>query len=110
MKEDGEEKIRQEDCSEDAAGSGILTLTTRRLAFDKSGGRIMDLSRRLGDTVIDVRLEDVTRVWKEGRFIKKVCFAARQDGGREATYKFGVFSTGGWLEDMQDALEDCRNQ
>lgn len=106
---DGEERIMQEDCSEDSLGSGILTLTNRRLAFDRARGRIMDFSKRFEDTVVDVPLSDVTRAWKEGRFIKKVCFTARQDGG-EKTYKFGVFNTGGWLETIQDALEDSKSQ
>ena len=26
------------------------------------------------------------------------------------TYKFGVLGTGGWLEDIQDAIEDAKNQ
>jgi len=107
--EDGEERIKQEDCSEDSLGSGILTLTSRRLAFDRARGRIMDFSKRLEDTVMDVPLGEVSEVWKEGRLIKKVCFTARQNG-EERTYKFGVFNTGDWLETIQDALEDCRGQ
>ena len=112
MREDGEEKIMQEDCAEDSLGSGILTLTSRRLAFDKSRGRIMDFTKRFEDTVVDVPLGDVARVWKEGRLIRKVCFAARRGGGGggEETYKFGVFSTGDWLEAIQDALEDHAGQ
>lgn len=109
MKEEGEERIKQEDCSEDSVGSGILTLTNRRIAFDKSKGRIMDFSKRFEDTVIDAPLGDVIRVWKEGRLMKKVCFTARRHG-EEKTYKFGVFNTGDWLETIQDALEDYRNQ
>ena len=34
--EDSEKKIRQEDCNEDTLGSGILTITNKRIAFDKS--------------------------------------------------------------------------
>ena len=30
-----EKKIKQEDCSEDELGAGILTLTNKRTAFDK---------------------------------------------------------------------------
>ncbi len=108
MKKD-EEKIKQEDCSEDSLGTGILTLTNKRLAFDKARGRIMDFSKKFEDTVVDVPLTDVTSAWKEGRFIKKVCFTARRDG-EEKTYKFGVFNTGSWLETIQDALEDIKNQ
>ncbi len=106
---EGEERIKQEDCSEDSLGSGILTLTNRRLAFDKARGRIMDFSKKFEDTVVDVPLGEVTKAWKEGRFIKKVCFAARQDN-EERTYKFGVFNTSDWLETIQDALEDHKSQ
>jgi len=43
---DSEKKIRQEDCSEDTFGSGILTVTNKRIAFDKTKGRIMDFSKK----------------------------------------------------------------
>ncbi len=89
---DGEKKIKQEDCSEDNLGSGILTLTNKRLAFDKTRARMMDFSKRMGDTILDVSLDDVTKTWKEGLLIKKVCFTAKT-GEDEQTYKFGVFNT-----------------
>ncbi len=63
--EEGEKKIKQEDCSEDNLGSGILTLTNKRLAFDKTRARIMDFSKNIGDTILDVSLDDVTKTWKE---------------------------------------------
>jgi hypothetical protein len=50
--EDSEKKIRQEDCNEDSLGSGILTLTNKRIAFDKTKGRIMDFSKKFGETVV----------------------------------------------------------
>ena len=34
--DEGEKRLKQEDCSEDSLGSGILTLTNKRLAFDKT--------------------------------------------------------------------------
>jgi len=107
--EEGEKKLKQEDCYEDKLGAGILTLTTKRLAFDKTKGRIMDFSKKFGDTVIDVSLGDVKKVWKEGLFMKKVCFTAITKDGEE-TYKFGVLGTGGWRNDIQDAIEDFKNQ
>lgn len=100
---DAEEKrIRQEDCNEDSLGSGILTLTNKRLAFDKTSARIMDFTKHVGDTIMDVPLERVTRVWKEGLLMKKVCFATG-DGDGAKTYKFGVFNTGGWVEAIEEA-------
>ena len=104
--EEGEKRLRQEDCSEDKLGPGILTLTNRRVAFDKTRARIMDFSKNVGDTVIDVPLNDVTRVWKEGLLMKKVCFTAGTPQAGEQTYKFGVFSPGSWRDSISDAVED----
>jgi len=107
--EEGEKKLKQEDCHEDSLGAGVLTLTNKRLAFDKTKGRIMDFSKRFEETVIDVPLNDVKKVWKEGVLMKKICFTAKTKDG-DNTYKFGVFGTGGWLNDIQDAIEDFKNQ
>jgi hypothetical protein len=107
--ESSEKKIRQEDCNEDSLGQGILTLTNKRIAFDKTRGRIMDFAKKFGETVLNVSLGDVTEVWKEGRFMKKVCIKVKTAEG-EKDYKFGVFSTGSWLETLQEALKDFKNQ
>jgi len=107
--EEGEKKLKQEDCHEDGLGPGVLTLTNKRLAFDKTKGRIMDFSKSFGETVIDVPLNDIKKVWKEGLLMKKVCFTSKTKEG-DKTYKFGVFSTGGWLNDIQDAIEGFKNQ
>jgi len=98
-----ERAIRQEDCSEDTLGTGILVLTDRRIAFDKTQSRMLDLSKRFGDTVLDVPLRDIVRVWNEGLFIKKVCVSARM-GGEEKTYKFGVMGTGSWADAIRGAM------
>ena len=107
--EESEKKIRQEDCSEDSLGSGILTLTNKRVAFDKTRGRIMDFAKKFGETVIDVPLNDVIKVWKEGVFMKKVCIRVKTNEG-EKDYKFGVFSNGSWLRTLQETLEENKNQ
>ena len=107
--EEGEKRLKQEDCNEDKIGTGILTLTNRRLAFDKTQSRIMDFSKRFGDTVVDVPLNDVSKVWKEGRLIKKVCFTNKTKES-EHTYKFGVFNTKDWLKNIENAIEENRNQ
>ena len=107
--EDGEKKIKQEDCSEDNLSSGILTLTNKRLAFDKTRARIIDFSKNIGDTILDVSLDNVTKVWKEGLLIKKVCFTIKTSKG-EQTYKFGVFSTKSWLKSIDKAINDNKNQ
>ena len=98
-----EKRIKQEDCGEDKLGAGILTLTSKRLAFDKTNARIMDFSKHFGDTVMDVPLNKVTETWKEGLFIKKVCITAQTEQGLQ-TFKFGVFNTKGWLKNIKEAI------
>lgn len=105
--DDAEKRLKQEDCHEDTLGAGILTLTNKRVAFDKTSGRIADFSKRVGDTILDVSLGDITKVWKEGWLIKKACITARTPDG-EKDYKFGVFNTGSWQEAIQDAIEDFK--
>jgi len=85
-------------------GIGILTLTNKRVAFDKKHSRVMDFSGSIGKTILDVPLENVTKVWKEGLFMKKVCFTAKTNDG-EKTYKFCVFSNGSWRKTFEKTLE-----
>lgn len=108
--EEGEERLRQEDCSEDRLGVGILTLTNRRLAFDKTKGRIMDFRKEFGETVVDIPLGAISRAWKEGLLMKKVCVSgvSRGSDGAEETFKFGVLGSGSWLESIQDAIEGAK--
>ena len=107
--EKGEAKIRQEDCHEDSIGPGILTLTNRRLAFDETKARIASFSKNVGDTVIDVSLKNVTRVWKEGWFMKKFCFSSKIEN-EEKIFKFGVFNSGSWLKSVQKAIDEYKSQ
>ena len=102
--EDGEKRIKQEDCNEDNLGPGILTLTNKRLAFDKTKSRIMDFTKRMGETVLDVPLENVIKTCKEGLFIKKVCFTAKTNDD-EQTYKFGVFNTKSWVKTIEKTMK-----
>jgi len=100
-----EKRISQEDCNEDTIGVGILTLTNKRVAFDKKERRVMDFTAKIGDTVLNVPLENVTKVWKEGLLMQKVCFTAKTNDG-EKTYKFGVFSNGSWRKTFEKTLEN----
>ena len=103
--EEGEKRLKQEDCSEDSLGAGILTLTNKRIAFDKTRARMMDFSKHFGDTLIDVSLKEIKEVWKEGLLMKKVCLIVTTNEG-EKTFKFGVLNSGKWREDIQKAIED----
>ena len=103
--EKDERRIKQEDCSEDNLGVGILTLTNKRLAFDKTRARIMDFSKHIGDTILDVPLDDIVKTWKEGLLMKKICFTAKTDEG-EKTFKFGVFNTKNWLKTIEKSISE----
>jgi len=107
--DESEHKVKQEDCSEDILGSGILTLTNKRVAFDKTRGRIADFSKKIGETVLDIPLDQLIEVGKEGWLMKKVWIKAKIKES-EKTYKFGVFNNGDWLETLQETLADYKNQ
>lgn len=104
-----EKKILQEDCSEDTLGPGILTLTNFRIAFDKTHGRILDFSKKFSDTVLEAKLDKITEVAKEGRFIKKIRIKIKTDAG-DKTYKFGVFSTSKWEKTLREAVANYKDQ
>ena len=92
--------LRQEDCNEASLGAGILTLTDRRLVFDKTKGRIIDFSMRMSDTALDIPLKEITKVWKEGWITRSIYIMT---GGK--TYGFGVFRAGAWTDAIQDAID-----
>lgn len=98
-------KIAQEDCHEDKLGSGVLTLTKKKIVFDKTRGRILDLSKKFGETLIDSKLDNVIKVWKEGIFMKKICVQIKINDKID-TYKFGVFNNTKWLNILQKALNE----
>lgn len=70
---------------------------------------MMDFSKRFGETVLDITLENVTKTWKEGLFMKKVCFTAKTKDGEES-FKFGVFNTKSWLKSIDAAINENKNQ
>lgn len=107
--DESEKRLKQEDCNEDTLGAGIITLTNKRIAFDKTRGRIADFTKRVDETILDVPLNEITKVWKEGLFIKKACIRVKTKDG-EQDYKFGVFSTGSWQKDIQKAIDDYKPQ
>ena len=107
--DDSEERIIQEDCSEDSVGSGILTLTNTRIAFDRTKGRIADFSKKFGDTVIDVPLNQIIEVGKEGWLVKKVWIKVKT-ADEEKTYKFGVYNNNNWLKKIKEVISKNKNQ
>jgi hypothetical protein len=98
-----EKNVLFEDCSEDTLKSGILTLTTRKLAFEKTKGRIATLSKELLGEKIEFELKDITQARSEGRIIKKLVIELNDSN---KTYKFGVLNPGNWVKEIKLQMED----
>ena len=91
----GEKRILQEDCAEDILKNGILTLTNQRLIFEKTEGRMVVLSKKTGEVVLEVPLDKISSVKAEGLLLKKVTIVVDQK-----QYKFGVFNNSEWVKSI----------
>ena len=89
--------IMQEDCSEDKLKNGILTLTYKKIVFEKTKGRIVTLSKKLLDEKLEMEFDDISSIKSEGIIIKKLVLALKNSN----TYKFGVLSPGKWVKEIQ---------
>jgi len=98
-----EKNILFEDCSEDTLKSGILTLTNRKLAFEKTKGRIATLSKELLGEKIEFELKNIAQARSEGRIIKKLVIELNNSNN---TYKFGVMNPGNWVKEIKLQIED----
>lgn len=98
-----EKNILFEDCSEDTLKSGILTLTNRKLAFEKTKGRIATLSKELLGEKIEFELKDIAQARSEGRIIKKLVIELSNSN---KTYKFGVMNPGNWVKEIKLQIEE----
>ncbi len=83
--------------------SGILTLTNRKLAFEKTKGRIATLSKELLGEKIEFELKDIAQARSEGRIIKKLVIELNNSNN---TYKFGVMNPGNWVKEIKLQIED----
>ena len=97
----GEKRILQEDCAEDKLKNGILTLTNQRLIFEKTEGRMVVLSKKIGEVVLDVPLDKISSVKAEGILLKKVTIVVDQ-----MQYKFGVFNNSEWVKSIKKQQYD----
>lgn len=95
----GEKKILQEDCAEDKLKNGILTLTNQRILFEKTEGSIATLSKKTGEVILDISLDNISSVKAEGFLIKKVVIIVA-----DKQYKFGVFSAGKWAKAIEEQI------
>ena len=92
----GEKVILEEDCAEDKLKSGILILTTKRILFRATTGKLATLSKKEGDIVLDLPLARISSIRGEGFLVAKLLISTG-----DVTYKFGVFSIGKWEKEIQ---------
>ena len=88
---EGEKVVFQEDCAEDDLKSGVLTLTSQRLLFEKTEGKMTTLWKEAGDLILNIDLHKISNVEARGFLIAKVVISVG-----EYIYKFGVLNTGKW--------------
>jgi hypothetical protein len=93
-----EKVLLTEDCAEDKLRSGMLILTSQRLLFQKTEGRMATFSKKEGEIILDLPLESITSFKPEGFLVKKIVVTAG-----DQTYKFGVFSNGKWDKMLKQA-------
>lgn len=89
--------ILQEDCSEDKLKNGILTLTCKKIIFEKTKGRIVTLSKKLLDEKLEIEFNEISSIKSEGIIIKKLILTLKNNN----TYKFGVLNPGKWVKEIQ---------
>ena len=95
----GEKKILQEDCAEDKLRNGILTLTNQRIIFERTQARIVTLSKKTEEVLLDIPLDKIYSVKAEGFIIKKVVITVD-----DKTYKFGVLNSGKWTKAIKEQI------
>ena len=93
----GEKLILQEDCAEDKLKNGILTLTNQRIIFEKTEGTLATLSKKTGELLLDLSLDQITNSRAEGFIIKKLVITTLKND----VYKFGVFSNSKWTKEIE---------
>lgn len=100
----GEKLVLQEDCAEDKFKNGILTLTNQRIIFEKTEGTLATLSKKPGELLLDIPLDQISQCKAEGFLIKKVVIITKQN----EIYKFGVFNNSKWVKEI-DKVRASRN-
>ena len=101
-----EKVILLEDCSEDKLKSGILTLTNKKIVFEKTKGRIVTLSKKLIDEKVEIKFKEISNIKSEGLIIKKLVVVLKNS----SVYKFGVLGPGSWVKEIQIQLDKYNNR
>ena len=90
---EGEKVILQEDCAEDHLKNGILTLTTHRILFEETEGRMTTFWKEPGELLLNIDLSNISLVESRGFIIAKVTISVG-----EQVYRFGVYNPGRWAK------------
>lgn len=101
----GEKLVLEEDCSEVKLGSGILSLTNQRIIFEKTEGNLTTLNKKIGNAILNVSLDKVSKVNAEGFILTKV--VVQIDNSK---YKFGVFNSKKWAKEIESQKALFNNQ
>jgi hypothetical protein len=99
-----EKVIMQEDCSEDKLKNGILTLTNKRIVFEKTKGKIATFSKKTLDEKVELQFNEISLVKAEGIIIKKLVIILKNNNNND-TYKFGVLSPSNWVKRIKLQLD-----
>ena len=100
----GEKLILQEDCSEDHLKNGLLTLTNQRIFFEKTEGTLATISKRTGELVVEISLNEIKESKKEGFIIKKVVIITIHGD----IYKFGVLNNSNWVKEIEKSRSNIK--
>jgi hypothetical protein len=93
----GEKLILEEDCSEVKLGSGILSLTSQRIIFEKTEGNLTTLNKKLGSALLNETLDKLGNVHPEGFILTKVVVEIGS-----SKYKFSVFNSKKWAKEIDN--------
>lgn len=99
-----EKLILQEDCSEDHLKNGLLTLTNQRIFFEKTEGTLATLSKRTGELLLDISLNEIKESKTEGFLLKKVVIITIHDD----IYKFGVLNNSKWAKEIEKSRSNIK--
>ncbi|HET8856566.1 MAG TPA: PH domain-containing protein [Nitrososphaeraceae archaeon] len=99
-----EKLILQEDCSEDHLKNGLLTLTNQRIFFEKTEGTLATLSKRPGELLLDIPLNEIKESKTEGFLLKKVVIITISGD----TYKFGVLNNSKWAKEIEKSKSNIK--
>lgn len=100
----GEKLILQEDCSEDNLKNGLLTLTNQRIFFEKTEGTLATLSKRTGELLVEIPLNEIKESKKEGFLLKKVVIITINGD----IYKFGVLNNSNWVKEIEKSRSNIK--